>query len=83
MNRVKHIVIFACLLSLTISLSGCASSIYGSGKGKDVFDRGTDRAAIIACFGEPVGRGTNMFGSYEIFRAEGKIAPEHDDVVEF
>jgi hypothetical protein len=76
--------IFVGLLGLVVSLSGCASAIYGSGKGKDVFQRGTDRATVIACFGEPVGHGTDKCGrSYEIYRAEGKIAPPHDDVVEF
>lgn len=62
-------------------LNGCASALYSTGKGGDVLRPGTDRAAIVEQFGEPIRQGTDKFGhDYEVFRAKGKIVPPADEV---
>jgi hypothetical protein len=71
-------------LVCTQLLSGCASAIYATGKDGDVLCGGSDRAAIIQRFGEPIERRTDKFGrDCEVFRAKGKIAPKKDEIGDY
>ena len=84
MRYFQQITILAGIALLVVLLSGCASAIYSKGKDKDVLHAGVDRALIVQRFGEPIERSKDKFGrDVELFRANGLIAPDEEDVATF
>src|SRR5690242_8875240 len=71
-------------LLVPLTLSGCASAIYATGKHGDVLRKGVDWQAIVERLGEPIDRGLDRSGrDYEVFRAKGKVVPNEETLNEY